>query len=559
VADFVANSSFDVYSLNFAGFFFGGTPVRALLPNANVQLDGLNYPDQYRITNYRTGADFQFSLFGANLTVDAQGLVNGGIVARLQEVDQATSQLRWSLSGVQIRADAILFAAQTNQNFDDLALFSTALAGDDRIVLSSFSDTFNAYSGNDLITGGLGADWLTGGGGNDTFIDTRAGLNNDTLVDFGEGDSIVFTDATLANFTFNLTGGTLTYAGGKLTLGTAPSLSLVASAYAGGGVQLTLQNTPLPRGLASAAGDFDGDGRSDVLLQNGTTGAIIVWRGQASGGLVESSGLAANALDASWRIAGIGDFNGDGRDDILWRHSSGAIGQWSGQAGQFANTSGVAANAIDNSWSVAAIADFNGDGRDDILWRHSGGEVGQWLANPSGSFANNGGAAANQVDPSWTVVASGDFNGDGQADILWRHQSGVYAEWQGSATGKLGNIGAVLAGATGAIVGSGDFNGDGREDILMRNATSGVLTNYLAQPGGQFTAVTPATQVTDLNWKIVAIGDYNGDGRDDLIWMHSSGVTAEWLATTNGQFVNNGGAMSVPAGWTAQSPDLWIV
>lgn len=304
--------------------------------------------------------------------------------------------------------------------------------------------------------------------------------------------------------------------------------------------------------------DFNGDGHGDVLLQS-TTGALTVWQGQSDGHFIANTNVAANQLDANWKVAGLGDFNGDGREDILWRHASGEIGEWTGQAGQFTNNGGAAANQVDNSWSVAGVADFNGDGRADILWRHTSGEIGEWTAKADGSFANNGGAAANVVDTSWSIVASGDFNGDGKADILWRHSSGVYAEWQGSSTGKLTNAGGVLSGAMGTVVGSGDFNGDGRDDILMRNATSGELTVWLGQGNGQFSGKVPAAQVTDLNWKIVGIGDYNGDGRDDLIWKHSSGAGAEWLGTATGDFINNGATPITPVGYAVQSPDVWLV
>jgi len=461
------------------------------------------------------------------------------------------------------------FLAQPSPNAPEVYIPGTSSAdvlsgtnGRDRLVGLDGNDNISGYleddsidggAGNDVLTGGFGADTLVGGAGGDTFRDTAEGLNGDRINDFSVVDRIVVSNASLATFSWSLNGNILSFNGSSLTLASAATAPLLASVAVGGGVQLAQFRT------VSVASDFNGDGRSDVLLQNSATSAITVWRGQANGGLVEVSGLAANTLDASWRVAGTGDFNGDSRDDILWRHTSGVIGQWSGQAGQFTNNSGVAANPVDMSWSVVGLADYNGDGRDDILWRHGSGEIGQWLSAPNGSFANNGGAAANLVDPSWMVVASGDFNGDGKADILWRHLSGVYAEWQGSATGKLNNVGGVMAAAGGAVVGSGDFNGDGREDVLVRSATTGALTTWLGQPDSQLTAFSPSAVVGDLNWKIAAIGDYNGDGRDDLIWKHSTGVTAEWLGTAAGDFVNNGPTSSVPTAWAIQSPDIWFI
>jgi Ca2+-binding RTX toxin-like protein len=426
--------------------------------------------------------------------------------------------------------------------------------GDDVLIGGSGIDSLSGGSGNDTLSGGAGADKLSGGSGADTFVDKAANLNGDTITDWDASDRIIISDADFKTFSFSMSGNKLTFTGGSLTLTTVPTGTLIASRAAGGGVQIAQFDS----GVRDTAHDFNGDGRADILLQT-STGTLVVWRGHAGGALSDAGNLNANALDASWKVAGIGDFNGDGRDDILWRHSSGIIGEWTGQSGVFQNNSGVAANPVDNSWKVVGIADYNGDGRDDILWRHSSGEIGQWLAQPNGSFANNGGAAANLVDPSWTVVASGDFNGDGRADILWRHTSGVYAEWQGSATGKLVNVGGVMGGATGTVVGSGDFNGDGKADILVRNAATGQLTEWLAGANGQFTSATPARQVGDLNWKVVAIADVDGDGKADLVWQHTSGAAATWLASGDGQFGGNASAPSVPAGTFVQSPDLWLV
>src|SRR5438552_12595324 len=79
-------------------------------------------------------------------------------------------------------------------------------------------------------------------------------------------------------------------------------------------------------------------------------------------------------------------------------------------------------NAVsDQAWQVKGIGDFDGDGRADILWRNSStGENYIWLMNGL-STASQG--SVNFVDPAWQVKGIGDFDGDGKADILWRNSS----------------------------------------------------------------------------------------------------------------------------------------
>ena len=425
-------------------------------------------------------------------------------------------------------------------------------SGNDSLYGDAGDDVIEGGEGDDLLLGNAGVDLLFGGAGADTYKGTIADLSGDTILGFQRGDRLVLSDANFSNFHFSFNGALLSFAGGSIILGDVQEGRLVATPLAGGGVQLALSNT-------AVRGDFNGDGRSDAALLDASS-AFASWSAQADGSFVGSQGSAANALDASWRIVGMGDFNADGEEDLLWRHVSGEIGQWQGRpSGTFVNTSDVAANPVDNSWSVAGVADYNGDGRDDILWRHESGAITEWLAQPNASFTNNSGAAANLVDNSWSVVGSGDFDGDGRADVLWRHSSGVFAEWQGTASGALRNIGSVLPGAVGSVVGTGDFNGDGRQDILTR-ASNGLLTVRLGDTSGQFTSAVPSMQIFDLNWKVVGIGDYNGDARDDLLWRHSSGVTAEWLGSSNGNFAHSGVATpAIEAGWQIQSPDIFLV
>jgi hypothetical protein len=103
---------------------------------------------------------------------------------------------------------------------------------------------------------------------------------------------------------------------------------------------------------------------------------------------------------------GTGDFNGDGRDDVLWRSGSGQVATWLGQA-----NGGLLSTATANpgsSWGVASIGDYNGDGRDDILLRNSSGDIGTWLGQTDGSFVTNFSNSLAQLAVSWHLQPSAD-------------------------------------------------------------------------------------------------------------------------------------------------------
>jgi hypothetical protein len=133
---------------------------------------------------------------------------------------------------------------------------------------------------------------------------------------------------------------------------------------------------------------------------------------------------------------GAGDFNGDGKADLLWRNANGALALWQMNGATLGSSSTVTyqGNAIapDASWSIAGVGDFNSNGSADILWRQSGGALAIWLMN--GSTVQSSAAITCQgnvvaPDASWKVVEIGDFNGDGNSDILWRNDNGTMAEW----------------------------------------------------------------------------------------------------------------------------------
>jgi hypothetical protein len=70
-----------------------------------------------------------------------------------------------------------------------------------------------------------------------------------------------------------------------------------------------------------------------------------------------------------------------------------------------------------------------------VLWRSDGGALSNWLAKANGGFTVNDANAMRQVSTAWQVAATGDYNGDGRDDILWRNANGAVSDWLGTASG----------------------------------------------------------------------------------------------------------------------------
>ena len=430
------------------------------------------------------------------------------------------------------------------------------------------ADTLTGLAGNDVLTGGAGFDVLTGGLGADIFTDTASGLNGDTIVDFRDVDKIVITDATLANFTFSLTGNTLTYTGGSLTFGSSVTGTIVAK-QGMNGVELTIAHLP-------AWNDFDGSGASDMLLRDINGNWVTNWFGSSSGRLAShynpdpnaGAGMGGGypvwtqAFAPDWRIAATGDFNGDGRSDFLLRSDEGWVTDWLGNVNGTFNNNGVNASLYFTAeWKIVGAGDFNGDGRSDFLLRRDDGWLTNWLGTSNGGFVNNGSNAAVFFATDWKVIGTGDFNGDGRDDFLIRNNEGWVTNWLGNASGGFSNNSAnasLFFSAEWKVAGVGDFNGDGFSDILLRN-DAGWTTNWLGGANGAFTNNGANTSILlPTDWLIESIGDFNADGADDMLLRHTSGWVTNWLGTETGGFTNNGANFSafIAPNWQIQDPFL---
>ena len=260
---------------------------------------------------------------------------------------------------------------------------------------------------------------------------------------------------------------------------------------------------------AAVAGNFNGDGRYDIFWRHQTRGGNVIWRSASA----STQTPVTSVTDTGWSVAGVGDFNRDGRSDVVWRHAvSGRNVIW--RSGSASAQQAVTA-VTDTRWAIAGVGDFNGDGRSDLLWRHGAtGRNAIWLSGNSAIQRT----VTTVTGTSWKIVAVGDFNGDGRADIAWRNSSdGSNTIWLSGNSATQRRIGAV-GDPDWRIVGAGDVNGDGRDDLVWRHVGNGRNTVWLS---GYSSTQRAVASVTDTAWAIASIGDFNGDGRADLLWRHS--------------------------------------
>jgi hypothetical protein len=262
-------------------------------------------------------------------------------------------------------------------------------------------------------------------------------------------------------------------------------------------------------------------GRADYWRMNGTT-------------FSQSETTSLQVKDLNWRIEGVGDFNNDGQSDILWRYLgsnaalNGRIDVWlmNGSTLVQSLTLGNAYSVSNPNWQVEGIGDFNGDGNTDILWRFNStataslaGRTDIWFLN--GTTVNSTASLANQVtNLDWQIEAVGEFDSDRKADILWRYQGqgnsprpGQLAWWYMDGVTRTQSVNLNTpqrANVDWQVQGVGDFNGDRQTDILWRYQGSHTdiigRTEVWQMNGTDFVQSVPLSfQVADLDWQIEGV------------------------------------------------------
>jgi serralysin len=88
-------------------------------------------------------------------------------------------------------------------------------------------------------------------------------------------------------------------------------------------------------------------------------------------------------------------------------------------------------------WHIPFTGDFNGDGKSDILWQNNNGALGVWQLNGNSVIATQG---LGTVSADWHLAETGDFNGDGNSDLLWRNDNGATSIWDLYSGGVLATL-----------------------------------------------------------------------------------------------------------------------
>jgi len=263
----------------------------------------------------------------------------------------------------------------------------------------------------------------------------------------------------------------------------------------------------------SAIGDFNGDGIVDLVIADAGCGEVTILLGNGDGTFREGGSFSTggNGQFAPYSVA-VGDFNGDGKLDLVTADE--LLGKASVLIG---NGDGTFQTHVDyatkNDSRQVVTGDFNGDGHLDFAVSSSAG-VSVLLGNGDGTFQPQVVYSLPATDSPYVYVLTADLNGDGKLDLVATTTSGSVFVLLSKGDGTFKSAVPCPTGGYSGHTAVADFNGDGVLDLLTTNYSSSTISLLLGDGDGTFQA--PVEYAAGNGARGIAVGDFNGDGRLDV-------------------------------------------
>lgn len=273
-----------------------------------------------------------------------------------------------------------------------------------------------------------------------------------------------------------------------------------------------------------------------VADPNGTWTLRVNDSGGGDTGAVSAASLTVDAAAPPAGGPPVADFDGDGKTDFaVVRQTNQPI---AGQVRWFINPSSTG-SVVGYDWGIGTTdfftpADFDGDGRADIVtWRPGAADVAAfYILRSSNNTVQIETFGVTGDNP--TVV--GDYDGDGKADpAVFRSPAGAgdqaFFFYRGSLNNPGGNITFVPWGTGGgtSFPAVGDFDGDGKNDFVVQRSAGGGQAAFWHLLSGGGTQIVGFGLDTDL----IVPADYDGDGKTDLAVSRTTGGVINWFVRSS--------------------------
>ncbi len=292
---------------------------------------------------------------------------------------------------------------------------------------------------------------------------------------------------------------------------------------------------------AVAVGDFNGDGKQDLAVADYATNTVSILSGNGDGTFTAPVTFPVGSEPTSLAT---GDFNGDKKTDlVVTNFHSNTISILLGNGlGSFTTAACPALSCnVGNGPISVAVDDFNGDHISDlVVVNESDNNVGILLGNGDGTFKKQVvySTSLNGVGGNPLSVVTGDFNGDGFVDLaVADYQTEQVSVLLGNGDGTFQSFQPYSTGANPSSILAFDFNGDGKLDLALTSTPLGssagnVVSLLLGNGNGTFAPFT-LFGAGYLSYSAV-VGDFNGDGAEDIAVANGGSNTVSLLLNVQG-------------------------